>query len=205
MNHRDILRIFRVPPTLESERLVLRMMDVKDSGDMFDYSAREDVTRYLLWSPHPDISYTRDYIKSVRRQYRRGDFFDWSIVLKSNVRMIGTVGYTRIDTPNNCGEIGYVLNPKYQNMGYATEAASLVVEFGFVTLGLNRIEAKYMSENTASRRVMEKVGMSFEGTMKERLLVKGRYRDISCCAITRKEYDEKKERENRDNGGNCKV
>ncbi len=189
MNQKEILKIFRVPPKLETDRLVLRMIEKKDCRDMFDYASHEDVTRFLSWSPHPNVDYTRGYIKVVHKHYRSGDFYDWAIVYKADGKMIGTVGFTGIDVKNNLGEIGYVLNPKYYRMGLATEAAKRVVKFGFDVIGLNRIEAKFMPGNEASHRVMEKIGMKFEGTGRQVMFVKGEYKDISVCAITKDEYD----------------
>lgn len=187
MTKQDIIRIFRDPPVLETERLILRRIEESDYLDMYDYSRREDVTRYLLWSPHPSPDYTRGYVHSLRHQYRNGEFYDWAIILRGG-GMIGTVGFTRLDPQNNCGELGYVISPRYHGKGIATEAASVVLRFGFQRLGLNRIEARYMAENLASRRVMEKLGMRFEGIHRQSMRVKGVYRDIGVCAITRADY-----------------
>ena len=106
--------------------------------------------------------------------------------------MIGTCGFTRIDFPHNCGELGYVLNPDYHKKGYATEAAKRVLCFGFEVLELHRIEAKFMQGNDASLHVMEKLGMQFEGYRRDAMLVKGRYRTIGVCAILKNEFQTKK-------------
>jgi ribosomal-protein-alanine N-acetyltransferase len=105
--------------------------------------------------------------------------------------MIGTCGFTSLSLENQCGEIGFVLNSKYWGMGIAKEAANLVIKYGFEVLELNRIEARYMSENTQSRRVMEKCGMSYEGTYRSSLFVKGKYRDVGICAILKDEFFKK--------------
>lgn len=187
MNKNDLTKIFRSPPVLQCRRLILRKIESGDTADMYDYSRREDVTRYLLWSPHPNLLYTKGYIHSLQHCYKQGIFYDWAIVLPSG-RMIGTVGFTKLDFTNNVGEIGYVLNPRYHGQGYATEAAAEVLRFGFERLGLHRIEAHYMAENAASRRVMERIGMRYEGMHRQSLRVKGAYRDIGICAITAPEY-----------------
>lgn len=199
MNKHELTRIFRSPPVLECRRLILRKIECRDYVDMYDYSRREDVTRYLLWSPHPSLSYTKGYIHTLQHHYKNGDFYDWAITVKEG-GMIGTVGFTRLDFQNNCGEIGYVLNPRYHGRGYATEAASAILRFGFTRLGLNRIEAHYMAENLASRRVMEKLGMHYEGTLRQSMRVKGIYRDIGICAITRAEYVALQSRSRSENG-----
>ena len=191
MKREAVCKIFSKIPTVKTERLILRKITVDDVDDMYEYSSDENVTEYLTWSPHADKTYTLEYINYLQSRYRSGDFFDWGVVVKSNNKMIGTCGFTRFDYVNNSAEIGYVLNSAYHGMGLAAEAASEVIKFGFEKLGLNRIECKYIIGNNASRRVMEKLGMSFEGVRREGMLIKGAYRDIGVCSILRREYDMK--------------
>ena len=188
MKKEDTFRIFTNIPELHTERLTLRRMKVGDSWDMFEYAGREDVTEYLLWKPHPDVAYTREYLQFVATHYELGDFFDWAVVWKEQDKMIGTCGFTRFDYNNNSGEIGYVINPAYRGQGIADEAVREVMRFGFDDLGLNRIEAKFMEGNTASMRVMEKTGMTFEGYHRSSMLIKGEYKTIGVCSILRDEF-----------------
>ena len=175
-------------PRLETERLILRPMETGDAADMFDYAKRIDTTRYLLWHPHPSVEYTRSYLAMIGRFYRKGQFFDWAIVEKASGRMIGTCGFTRLAEQHHLGEVGYVLNPDYHGRGYATEAVGAVIAFGFEKLELHRIEGRYMVENSPSRRVMERCGLTCEGVWRGSMLVKGRYRDIGVCALLREDY-----------------
>lgn len=188
MKREEIYRIFSNIPTMQTERLTLRRLMVSDARDMYEYSKDEEVTRYLTWEAHPDPSYTREYLQYLGTHYNVGDFFDWGVVLASEDKMIGTCGFTRFDYNNNCGEVGYVINPAYRGRGIAVEALESVMQFGFEELGLNRIEAKFMEGNDASMRVMEKVGMTFEGYHRSSMLVKGEYRTIGVSAILRDEY-----------------
>ena len=189
MRKEFIHKIFSNIPTLKTERLSLRAMHPMDAEDMFDYARREDVTKYLLWSPHNSVSYTKDYLHYIQTRYTLGDFYDWAIIDREDSRrMIGTCGFTKIDTVNNSAEIGYVLNPDFHHNGYAYEAAKRVLEFGFYELGLQRIEARFMKGNEASLHVMEHLGMTFEGYHKDAVFVKGRYRTVGYCAITKDEF-----------------
>ena len=104
--------------------------------------------------------------------------------------MIGTTGFTKIDSSHNCAEIGYVLNPSYHRKGYGKEAVSCIVDFGFDKLSLHRISARFMQGNEASLALMKSVGMTFEGYARESMLVKGKYRTIGTCAILRSDYYE---------------
>lgn len=188
MNRDEITRIFRDPPVLETSRLYLRKMLKKDSSDMFEYACRRDVTEYLLWEPHQNETYTHKYLSYIQSRYRAGDFYDWAIVRRDNNKMIGTCGFTRLNVESNSAEVGYVLNPAYWGLGLAPEAVRAVLRFGFFELRLHRIEARYMIGNNRSRRVMEKVGMKYEGVGRDSMHVKGRYVSIGTCAILRNEY-----------------
>lgn len=198
MKKEQVYRIFSQIPSLSATRLTLRPLHITDAEDMFDYASREDLTKYLLWSPHPSISYTRDYLAYVESRYALGDFYDWAIVDIESGRMIGSCGFTRINTEHDCAEIGYVLNPDFRGRGYAAEAAARVIEFGFDILGMHRIEARFMKGNDASLRVMEKLGMTFEGYHEDEIFVKGSYRTIGTCAILDKDICKK-----RKNAENC--
>lgn len=188
LNVETIHKIFSRMPVIETERLTLRRMYPSDAEDMFEYAHLEDVTRYLLWSPHPSLAHTREYLYYIGERYRYGDFYDWAVTLKGSGKMIGTCGFAKLDPTNNLGEIGYVINPRYKGKGVASEAVAAVIDYGFSTLGLNRIEARYMIDNSASRRVMEKSGMTFEGIYRKAIFVKGRYETIGMCSILASEY-----------------
>jgi len=188
MKKDTVYKIFSRMPTLKTERLSLRPMHVIDTEDMFDYARRAEVTKYLLWSPHPSVSYTKDYLKYIQSRYALGDFYDWAVIDRESRRMIGTCGFTKIDTVNNSAEIGYVLNPDFWGRGIAAEAAMRVLEFGFCELSLQRIEARFMQGNEASLGVMKRLGMTFEGYHKDAVYAKGEYRTVGYCAITRDEF-----------------
>ena len=81
-----------------------------------------------------------------------------------------------------------MLNPEFHHLGLALEAVTKIVSFGFDTLSLHRIEARFMQGNTPSLHLMEKLGMSFEGYRRDSMLVKGSYRTIGTCAILQNEW-----------------
>ena len=192
MKEKDVQRIFSHMPVFSTERLLMREMKPCDSFDMFEYARRPDVTRYLTWSPHPNREYTREYLQFLTTKYRAGEFYDWALIWcadgDAKQKMIGTCGFTRFDLPNNSAEVGYVINPEFRGRGIAPEAVRRVLKYGFEELGLNRIEAHYMCGNEQSRRVMEKVGMRFEGVHRSSLIKNGEYRDVGICSILASEY-----------------
>lgn len=188
MKRETVSRIFRDQPTLETERLILRRISPTDEGDFYEYASDPEVPRYLLWAPHPNLEYTREYLLYLESRYAVGDFFDWAIVLKESGRMIGTVGFTRFRYEDDCGEVGYVLSRAYWGKGYAAEAISRIIAFGFDTLSLERIEARIIEGNERSIHVAEKVGMQLEGYLRSSMRVKGELRTIGIMSILRDEY-----------------
>ena len=189
MKREHIYEVFSKIPTFETERLILRPLRMFDAFDMYAYARLPETSEFLTWSPHSDIEYTKNYLAFVIGKYKAGEFYDWAVTLKGDEgKMIGTCGFSRIDFTNNIGEIGYVIAPDHQNTGYATEAVKKIVDFGFNVLNFNRVEAKYILGNDASRAVMEKCGLRFEGIARSAMLIKGVYRDIGTCSVLKSEY-----------------
>ena len=189
MKKEKIYRVFSHLPELKTSRLTLRKMLVADTADMYDYACRQDVTKYLTWNPHPDRAYTKEYLQYLGSRYAVGMFYDWAVIYEPDHKMVGTCGFTSFNCSSDSAEVGYVLNPDYWGKGIATEALERVLQFGFEELHLHRIEAKFIEENNRSRRVMEKVGMTFEGVCREGMLIKGKYVNVGICSILRSEWE----------------
>src|SRR5205814_6531002 len=109
----------------------------------------------------------------------------WGIVVKENGKLIG--GCSIFGEPEHArAEIGYVIARPYWGQGLVTEAVREMLRLGFDELGLNRIEARCRPENIGSARVMEKNGMTYEGTLREQMFVKGKYWDWKLYSILRR-------------------
>ena len=161
---------------------------MRDADDVYAYSSDSRVPEYLLWRPHTSPEESRRYVHLVKKYYTKKEFFDWALEHKESGRMIGTCGFSRIDETNLCAELGYVLNRVYWGQGLAVEAAREVIRIGFEVLSFNRIEARYMVENQASARVLEKLGFTFEGVHRKSIFVKGQFRDIGYYALLKEDY-----------------
>ena len=177
-----LLSVFTKIPTLYTERLTLRKLAVSDADDMYEYSKRFEVSKYLLWSPHESRWATKGYLSYLQRQYAKKQFYDWAITLSDSKKMIGTIGFTAFDIENNSAEVGYVLSSDYWGKGIAAEALNKIIDFGFDRLSLHRLEARIMTENLRSKRVAEKCGFVCEAVMRDKLYVKGEYRTIDIFA-----------------------
>ena len=110
-------------PALESERLLLRRLCMRDAPDIYDYSRDAEVARHVLWTAHTSPSESRSYIRYMLRRYRLGEPSSWGIVLKREGRVIGTIGFMWIQEENASAEVGYSLGRAFI---YATPEAALL-------------------------------------------------------------------------------
>ena len=176
-------------PVIETERLLLRKMTMRDASDMFLYCRDREVARHVLWEAHTSILETRAYIRYNLYQYRSGEPGSWCIVLRETGRVVGTIGYMSYSPDNATVEVGYSLAREQWGKGLMTEALRAVIDESFATLKLHRIEAMHFTDNPASGRVMAKCGMTHEGHLRERICCKGVFRDVEMWGILRKDWE----------------
>ena len=175
-------------PILETERLILRKMTLNDVEAVFAYASDPEVSRYTLWETHRSIEDSRAFLTLTTQKYKNGSEPDWGIVYKGNGCLVGVCGLVNWEAEHARAEIGFVLSREYWGHGFMPEAVRAVFRFGFGRMNLNRIEARCIAENAASARVMEKAGMAYEGTLRQREYIKGAYRDIKLYAILKEQF-----------------
>ena len=176
-------------PDLNTQRLVLRKLIMRDAPDIFHYSKDPEVARHVLWDAHRSIGDSRAYLRWMLRRYRGHEPASWGIEYRDTGEIIGTIGFMWIQEDNAAAEVGYSLSREYWNQGIMTEALRAVLRSGFDHLNLNRIEAQHETTNPASGAVMRKCHMQKEGTLRSRLFNKGRYVDVDLYAILKRDYD----------------
>jgi len=153
---------------LETERLVLRRFVNSDVEDMYgSWCSDPKVTTYMTWQPHGDISVTREYLLGILRDYDREDCYHWAIELKESGRVVGSIGVGRHNDAPRSVTIGYCLGSAWWNRGYMTEALRALIQFFFEQVGAKRVEALHDPRNPGSGRVMQKAGMTYEGTLRQ--------------------------------------
>lgn len=183
-----IRRSFRTIPTLETERLILRKILPCDENDMYEYSRDPETSKYLLWEPHASRSYTRAHIRYLQDAYNRASFFDWALIEKESGKMIGTCGFTEIYEREKRAEIGYVIAPAFHRRGFAPEALKKVMEYGFLTLGLTKLSGRFMEDNEASRKILERFGFQNDTVRNESIFKRGKKERIFTYSLTKDQY-----------------
>ena len=181
-------RFFSDLPELSTERLLLRKLRNGDVYDVNEYASREEVPRYLLWTPHLNLRETQGYLEFLQKRYRKGLHSDWGIQLRDGGKIIGTCGFASVDIPNESCELGYVLSPLYWGKGYMDEAFEAVLEAAFLRLKTHRAALRILEGNEPSERFALRHGFRFEGKSVDALYVKGTYRTVCHYALLSEEY-----------------
>ena len=184
----EVREVLKDLPTLETERLILRKMVLNDAEAVFAYASNSEVSRYTLWETHRSIEDSRAFLEFATQKYGNGGEPDWGIVYRGNGCLVGACGLVNWEAEHARAEVGFVLSREYWGRGLMSEAVRAILRFGFERMNLNRIEARCIAENAASARVMEKAGMVYEGTLRQREYIKGTYRDIKLYAILKKGF-----------------
>ena len=169
--------VFGDLPVLQTERLQLRRLRLDDAGDVFEYASDPEVSRYTTWKAHKTLEDSRAFLSSVIELYNSLQVAPWGMEHKEHRKLVGTCGFVSWNLRHRRAEIAYALARPYWNQGYTTEAVRAVIAFGYRVMGLNRIEARCDVPNIASARVMEKVGMKYEGVLRHHMFTKGEYVD----------------------------
>ncbi len=190
MNERKLRKTILMSLPIETERLMIRYIEPDDATDMYEYASREEVCRYLLWSPHLNLAATQGYIEFLNKRYQKGLYADWAIVLKENGKMIGTCGFANVDTPGNMAEIGYVLSPEYHGKGYMTEAVTSVLKLSFETFCFDFVKLRIIKGNEASVRLAERLGFKHIDVIS--MEIKGVMHDVLNFVLKKEEYENRK-------------
>jgi len=175
--------------SLMGNRVLLREFSLDDWPMVHDYAPRPEACRYQPWGPNtPDDSraYVEMAVASAGEQPRAS--YILAVVLAATGRLIGAGALQVRNRRSRSGEIAYIIHPEQWGQGYATEVAGVLLEFGFTTLGLHRAAGVCDPRNTASGRVLHKVGMQYEGRLREALLLRDGWRDTALYSILEQDY-----------------
>ncbi len=175
-------------PTLITERLILRAFTLDDAKRVQQRAGAFEIADTTGHIPHPyPDSAAEDWIGGHAQEFADGDSATFAITLRATGELSGAIGLT-IHPKNSSAELGYWLGVPFWNCGYMTEAARAVIHFGFDSLQLNRIYASHFPRNSASGRVMQKAGMTYEGTLRAHFVRWEKPEDLVYYGILKSEW-----------------
>lgn len=176
-------------PTLTTLRLLLRPFSVGDAKSVQRLAGDFAVADTTLVIPHPyQDGMAEEWISTHRPGFEAGELAVFAAVLRETGELVGAVGLS-ITRRYDRAEIGYWIGRPYWGRGYCTEAATAVMAFGFTNYRLNRVYATHFVRNPASGRVMQKLGMTREGTLRQHAKRWDRFEDFVVYGILRSEWD----------------
>ncbi|MGB7377276.1 MAG: GNAT family N-acetyltransferase [Rivularia sp. (in: cyanobacteria)] len=163
---------------LTSERLILREFTFEDWQAVLAYQSDSRYLQFCEWDnrKRADVeAFIKIFIEQQQQLPRIK--FQLAVVLKSEDKLIGNCGIRKQNIESNQAELGYEISPDYWGKGYATEAASTILKFGFEDFKLYHIYSRCIAENMASRRVLQKIGMKFKRKLPKNEFFKNRHWD----------------------------
>ncbi len=164
-------------PIIETERLLLKRITNDDVNEVFELRSNPETMKYI---PRPLVKTTEDaleHIAMIEDKIITNIGINWGITLKGNSKLLGIIGYYRMQPENYRAEIGYILLPEFHGKGIIPEAVNKLIRYGFDDLKLHSIEAVIDPENLASEKVLQKCGFVKEAHFKESEFYNGRFLD----------------------------
>jgi RimJ/RimL family protein N-acetyltransferase len=172
-------------PTIASERLNVRWLTPADVDALFAIFSDAEVMAYWSSLPMRSRGEAAEYVEEIHAHFATKTLFQWGIARKEDDLVIGTCTLFSLSAPNHRAEIGYALGRPHWGRGYAHEAVTAVIQFGWETLGLHRLEADVDPRNARSIRCLERLGFQREGFARERWLVGGKWFDSVLMGLVR--------------------
>ncbi len=178
------------PMILETERLRLKPYEQAFADAIYEVVKHKEIADTMIMIPHP---YPRDVVDSwidyLKHSFENGSAYEFAVFLKEDDRYIGNCGLVAVSKNHRNAEVGYFIDVAEWGKGYATEACKRIIDYGFKEHQLNRIYSRCMVRNTASRKVMEKSGMRYEGRHRQEFLKDDVYEDMDYLAILAEDVD----------------
>lgn len=170
------------------ERVRLRRMDAGDAPSLYAIYSHEEGTRYLARPPMTDPGEAEEMAARIEAGYAEGSSLQLAIERNADGAFLGVCLLFNIVARSARAEIGYILGREHWRQGYISEALPALVTHAFGVLDLNRLEADIDPRNTASQRVLERLGFRREGLLRERWIVRGEKSDSALYGLLRAEW-----------------
>ena len=180
----------RLTTLLRTERLTLRPFVADDFDALYSYQSRPDVVRWLYWDARSEVEVQASLELKLESTgiTVEGDVLSLAVVLNGTGELIGDLILHLLSVEHRTAEIGFIVHPDHQGLGYATEAGRVMLRIAFGDLGLHRVIGRAEERNLGSVRVLEKLGMRQEAHLVENERVKGEWQSELVYAILEREW-----------------
>ena len=174
---------------LITERLTLRPLDSRDATAIHRLASDSEIADTTLTFPHPYPFHAAvEWIERAHKEWKAETAFIFAITLKESKEFIGGIGL-HLSAHDRHAEMGFWVGKPYWNNGYTSEAANAMLKFGFETLDLHKIYGRHFPRNVASGKVLLKIGMKYEGHLREHIRKLDHFEDVVCYGILKPEFN----------------
>ena len=167
---------------LETERLVLRRIEENDAKEIYDGFINQEEYLYFFNKEPRTLDEEIKSLEGINEKYEDLDLYNWVIVLKEKNAIIGRATLN-VELYNECVEINYCIDKRYENNGYMTEALKKIIDFCLKELEVNRFQAGCVVENVKSKHVLDNCNMHQEGILKRYIKLPDGYHDMYMFSI----------------------
>ena len=185
----DVVEACMNLPVLHTPRLTLRPLGAADGPALFDLCSRPEVACFTSWEAWKKPSQADAFIAYQVKQAAAGKWSPWAVCLADTETLIGTMTFTDFDEDARSAEIGFIMHPDKQRLGFTHEAAARVIAFGREELGLHRLAANCEEENVPCQSLLLKLGLRFEARLPDRAFKRDRFRNLVTFATLFPEPD----------------
>ena len=177
-----------VPDPIESERLLVRLVSESDLPALFDVNSNEEVTALLPYATWKSMADGQAWLERMKGMQATGLALQFVVVLKSTGLAIGTCLLFRFEETSARAELGYVLGRGFWGQGLMREALEALIGCAFGTIGLRRLEAEVDTRNQSSARLLQRLGFTKEGLLRQRWVAKGEAKDVEMFGLLRSDW-----------------
>lgn len=175
-------------PTLYTDRLILRRITIDDAQDFFAIRSNKELMAALDKEPFKNMDELLGFFEQIESGINSNTSIAWAACLKEDNKMIGHVGYHRIDFTNHRAEIGYALLPRFQGKGLGSEALKTILDVAFNQFNFHSLEADVNPINNPSIKLITKMGFVKEAHFRENYFFRNTFLDSAIYSLLKKDY-----------------
>ena len=176
-------------PQISTPRLLMRALENHQAETLCTLANGPKIADNTASIPSPyTLETAQAFIEGMQAKFRSDGLLSLGVHVRDTGELIG-IASLRINAKHHYGHLGGWAAANARNLGYATEAATALMDYGFAELGLHRVGSQCFSRNKESARVMEKIGLQYEGCMRGAFLKNGVHEDLLVFATVREEWE----------------
>ena len=176
--------------TITTERLILRRFEYKDDESMLKNWVADEKIQSLYSEPvYSTKEAVRELLNKYIGSYDKSDYYRWAVVERKSGECIGQIAFFLVDSKNHFAEIEYCIGSEFQCNGYATEATKAIIAYGFNRISFHKIQICTKTINAPSKRVIEKCGFTYEGTLRDFFYMNGEYIGRLYFSMLKSEFE----------------